>query len=72
MSDNGAVVPEADRRRIFHGLGRAAVRAAGRRDGVGLAVCRRIAERHGGAIWVDDAASGGTSFHVTLPDREAR
>ena len=72
VSDNGAAVPEADRRRIFHGFGRVAVRAAGRRGGVGLAVCRRIAERHGGAIWVDDAASGGTAFHVTLPDREAR
>ena len=72
VSDNGTGVPEADRRRIFQGLGRAAVHAAGRRDGVGLAVCRRIAERHGGAIWVDDADGGGTSFHVTLPDREAR
>jgi PAS domain S-box-containing protein len=40
--------------------------------GVGLALCRRIAERHGGAIWVDDAPRGGTAVHVTLPDREAR
>src|SRR4051794_29337836 len=72
VSDNGAAVSAADRRRIFHGFEGAAVRAASRRGGVALAVCRRIAERHGGAIRVDDAAGGGTAFRVTLPDREAR
>jgi PAS domain S-box-containing protein len=67
VADNGAGVPEGERRQILQGHA-----APGRRAGVGLAVCRRIAERHGGAIWVDDAAGGGTAFHVTLPDREAR
>ena len=43
---------------------------AGRR--VGLALCRRIVERHGGDIWVDEAPGGGSAFHVALPDREAR
>jgi len=48
-------------------------READRDAGMGLYLCHRIVERHGGAIWVDDAeGGGGGAFHVTLPDREAR
>ena len=66
VSDDGAAVPEDERQRIFE-------RFRGPSGGaVGLAVCRRIVERHGGAIWVDEADGGGSAFHVTLPDREAR
>jgi two-component system, chemotaxis family, sensor kinase Cph1 len=69
VSDNGDGVPEAERRRIFQ-IFRRLDRQGG--AGVGLALCQRIAERHGGAIWVEDADGGGSAFHVTLPDREAR
>jgi PAS domain S-box-containing protein len=69
VSDRGPGVPQAERRRIFQIFRRLQPDGGA---GVGLAVCRRIAERHGGAIWVDDADGGGSAFHVTLPDREAR
>ena len=62
VSDDGDGVPEDDRQDIFQ--------LSGAR--VGLALCRRIVERHGGAIWIDEAAGGGSAFHVALPDREAR
>ncbi|MEM0984152.1 MAG: chemotaxis protein CheB [Planctomycetota bacterium] len=36
-------------------------------SGVGLSVCRRIIERHGGQIWVDQSVESGTSFCFSIP-----
>jgi len=67
VSDRGPGIAPDDRERIFE----AYVRAAGGRDaagyGLGLAVCRRLVEAHGGAIGVTDRDGGG-SFWFTLPN----
>jgi signal transduction histidine kinase len=65
VRDNGPGVDPAQAARIFGMF----VRADGGADGVGigLAVCRRVIEAHGGQIWVEPAEGGGSAFRFTLP-----
>jgi signal transduction histidine kinase len=66
VADNGIGIPPHQRDQVFE-----AFRRLGHADtpgtGLGLAVCRRIAERHGGHIWVEDNERGGATFAVGLP-----
>jgi signal transduction histidine kinase len=63
----GPTIPEDDQQRIFEPwhLGRGERRARG--VGLGLAIVRRIVERHGGQVGVNSPAETGNSFYFTLP-----
>jgi signal transduction histidine kinase len=65
VADNGVGVPAADTGRIFGMFARASPEHEG--TGIGLAVCRRVVEAHGGRIWVEPAPGGGSAFRFTLP-----
>jgi signal transduction histidine kinase len=65
MRDNGLGVDPAEASRIFSMFSRANEQVDG--AGIGLAVCRRIIEAHGGRIWVEPAEGGGSAFRFTLP-----
>jgi signal transduction histidine kinase len=67
VRDSGPGVPEDIRHRVFEAL--FTTKAKG--SGLGLALCRRIAEGHSGTIVLEPAAPGaGASFLVTVPDGE--
>ena len=66
VADNGTGVAAADQGRIFGMFARAHRDHDG--TGIGLAVCRRVVEAHGGRIWVESPSNGGGSaFSFTLP-----
>ncbi len=65
VRDNGIGVGREDARHIFGMFSRVERRVEG--SGIGLAVCRRIVEAHGGRIWVEPAEGGGSAFRFTLP-----
>ena len=65
VRDNGVGVAHEHGRRIFGIFSRVNSTADGL--GIGLAVCRRVVEAHGGRIWVEPADGGGSAFRFTLP-----
>ena len=69
VADDGLGIPERERDRVFDMYRRLHPRDAYPGHGVGLAVCKRIVERHGGRIWIQDGPGGdGSAVHVLLPD----
>jgi signal transduction histidine kinase len=71
VADNGPGVSETDLPRLFTAFARPAPVAAasnGRGAGLGLALCRRIVERHGGMIWAERGADGGLIVRFELPE----
>lgn len=68
VSDDGRGIPEEEQERIFEVFhtGRG-VRRGDQSNGIGLAIVKKIAEAHGGRVWVRSAAGAGAHFHVLFP-----
>jgi signal transduction histidine kinase len=63
VRDNGIGLPKETQ--IFEMFKRGGAVQEG--SGIGLATCRRIVEGHGGRIWAEPAAGGGSIFRFTIP-----
>jgi light-regulated signal transduction histidine kinase (bacteriophytochrome) len=66
VADRGPGIPAEKREEIFGMFARGSGEEAG--TGVGLAVCAKIVDNHGGSIWVEENPEGGSVFVVALPD----
>ena len=71
VSDNGIGFNEKHASKIFRMFVRLHGRAEYEGSGIGLAICRKIVERHGGTIVATSTAGEGATFTVTLPVTQA-